>query len=214
MPLVSALPAARRHRRWLLGGWAAALVAVAGLPLLPRWPGLAAWIVLAAGVTAHWAGRQASDCGVLARRAGLTLSQVAVVPARVRPQSSTPVADIARMRAAGCGIVSVAGGGPPRGGAPPRLDRYDVETLLTGQWAFLARAACELDGELPVDHLARLPGEGDAWLVRTPVINLAVSAAQLRQVDHTSRVEPGGGVVPAPAGRVADRLRSTVASRR
>ncbi|HEX6257280.1 MAG TPA: hypothetical protein VFZ70_15845 [Euzebyales bacterium] len=208
MTPISAMPAARRHRRWLLCGWAAVAVAVAGLGLLPLWPGLAAWIVLAGAVTAHWAGRQASDCGVLAQRAGLTLSQVAVVPARVRPRSSTPVADIARMRAAGCGVVSVAG--VDRLLALERIDRYDIETLLTGQWAHLARVACELDGELPVDHLTRLPSEGEVWLVRTSVINLAVGAAQLRQGHRRvrrGRREPVGPVAPGADLRHRGRRR-------
>jgi hypothetical protein len=209
MPPVSAIPAALRHRRWLLRGWAAALVTVAGLPLLPRWPGLVAWVVLIGGVTAHWCGRQASDCGVLARLGELPLAQVAVVPARVRPRSSTPVADIARMRAAGCGVVSVVGDADHLL-AVERIDRYDVETLLTGRWAQLAQRACELDGDLPVGHLSRLPGEGELWLVRTPVINLAVGAAQLRQHDRGTGPE---SLHTADRARSDLRIRHTDRSR-
>lgn len=206
MPLITSTPAHRRRRTWALVGCAAVLVAVVGMLALGRWPGVAVWIVLAGAVGAHWAGRRASDCAVLTRLAGMPLAEIAVPPARVRPTSPTPVADIARIRAAGCGIVEVDGADHVL--PAERVDRYEVDVLLTGGWAHLAVPAAELDATVPVDLLARLPDEAEVWLVRTRITTLALGAGQLRTAAADRRRAPR----PADAPRTgADRTTASPA---
>jgi hypothetical protein len=177
MSLITSTPAHRRRRTWALVGCAAATVAVAGLVALGRWPAVAVWVLLVGAVGAHWAGRRASDCAVLARLAGVPLAQIAVPPARVRPTSPTPVADIARIRAAGCGVVAVDGVDLVL--PAEHVDRYEIDVLLTGGWAHLAVPPTSA-AAVPGDLLARLPDEAEIWLVRTRITTLASGAAQLR----------------------------------
>jgi hypothetical protein len=178
MSLITSTPAHRRRRTWALVGCAAATVAVAGLVALGRWPAVAVWVLLVGAVGAHWADRGASDCAVLARLAGVPLTQIAVPPARVRWTSPTPVADIARIRAAGCGVVEVDGVDLVL--PAEHVDRYEVDVLLTGGWAHLAVPPTSA-AAVPGDLLARLPDEAEIWLVRTRITTLASgAAAQLR----------------------------------
>ena len=172
---------------------------------------MAVWVVLAGAVGAHWAGRRASDCAVLTRLAGVPLAQIAVPPARVRPSSPTPVADIARIRAAGCGIVEVDGA--DRVLPAEHVDRYEVDVLLTGGWANLAVQAAELDAAVPVDLLTRLPDEAETWLVRTRITTLALGAAQLRAAAAHRRGSSRGAVASQTGeGRTAPHpLRRTAA---
>jgi hypothetical protein len=214
MPLITSTPAHRRRRTWALAGWGALTVAVAGLVALGRWPGVAVWVVLAGAVGAHWAGRRASDCAVLTRLTGVPLAQIAVPPARVRPTSPTPVADIARIRAAGCGVVEVDG--VDRVLPAEHVDRYEVDVLLTGGWAHLAVPAAELDATVPVDLLARLPDEAEIWLVRTRIATLALGAAQLRAAAAGRRgaTRPADSQGTATGRAVPHPLRRTVAGSR
>jgi len=214
MPLITSTSAHRRRRTWTLTGCVAVAVAGGGLLALGRWPAVAVWVVLAGAVGAHWAGRRASDCAVLTRLAGVPLAQIAVPPARVRPSSPTPVADIARIRAAGCGIVEVDG--VDRVLPAERVDRYEVDVLLTGGWANLAVQAAELDAAVPVDLLARLPDEAETWLVRTRITTLTLGAAQLRAAAAGRRSSPRRAVATRiDTGRTARHpLRRTVAGSR
>lgn len=215
MALITSVPAHRRRRTWTLAGCGAVAVAVAGLLVLGRWPAVGVWVLLAGAVGAHWAGRRASDCAVLAQLAGVPLAQIAVPPARVRPSSPTPVADIARIRAAGCGIVDVDGA--DRVLPAEHVDRSEVDVLLTGAWANLAVQAAELDATVPVDLLTRLPDEAETWLVRTPITTLALRAAQLRAAAADRRGTPQGAVATwAGAGRMEPHplRRTTSGSRR
>lgn len=188
MQLFTSTPAHRRRRTWALTGCAAVVVAIVGVLGLGRWPAVAVWVVLAGAVGAHWAGRRASDCAVLARLAGVPLAQIAVPPARVRATSPTPVADIARIRAAGCGIVEVDGVDNVL--PAEHIDRYEVDVLLTGGWTHLAVPAAELDAAMPVDLLTRLPDEAEIWLVRTRITTLVLGAAQLRAAAVDRRRTP------------------------
>lgn len=208
MGLITATPARRRHRTWTATACAAAGVAAAGLAALGRWPGVAVWIVLVGAVGAHWAGRRASDCAVLVRLAGIPIAQIAIPPARVRPSSTTPVADVARIRAAGCGVVEVDG--VDRVLPPEHIDRYEVDVLLTGGWGHVALPATTLDGAVPVDLLARLPHEVETWLVHTRLTTLALGAAQLRAAARTGPPPHPGSPEAAQRISAARRVRRTV----
>lgn len=214
MPLITSTPAHHRRRTWALVGCGAVVVAVAGLFALGRWPSVAVWVVLAGAVGAHWAGRRASDCAVLTRLAGVPLAETAVPPARVRPTSPTPVADIARIRAAGCGIVEVDG--VDRVLPAEHVDRYEIDVLLTGGWAHLAVPAAELDADVPVDLLARLPDEAEVWLVRTRITTLTLGAPQLRAAAADRRsAGRSADAQDSATGRTAPHpLRRTVAGSR
>jgi len=214
MPLITSTPAYRRRRTWALVGCGAVTVAAVGLFTLGRWPAVAVWVVFVGAVGAHMAGRRASDCAVLTRLAGVPLAQIAVPPARVRPASPTPVADIARIRAAGCGIVEVDGA--DRVLPAERVDRYEVDVLLTGGWAHLAVPAAEIDAAVPVDLLARLPDETEIWLVRTRITTLALGAVQLRAAAaDRRRPTRSADAQRTAAGRTAPHpLRRTVAGSR
>lgn len=215
MPLIVALPARRRRRRWVVLGVAAVAVAIGGMLLFGRWPGVAVWVLLAGVTGIHVAGRRVSDCGILAALEGVVVAQLAVMPARVLPRSDTPVADIARIRAAGCGIVAVDG--VDRVLPAGRVDRFEMDVLLAGQWQHLGLAAAELDGCEPVDRLVRLPDEDEVWLVRTAVMTLALGSAQLRAAAGRSRAGDlwRGGDVPRPSAgvRPIDRRPESRASR-
>lgn len=185
MSPIASSPATHRRRSWTLLGCLAVVVTGLGIVALGRWPGVAVWIVLGGAVAAHWAGRRASDCSVLSRLEGMPLADVAGPVARVRPRSVTPVADIARIRAAGCGIVTVDG--VDRVLPASHVDRYEVDVLLTGAWDQLAGPATVLDADVTADRLARLPDEGEVWLVHTAIATLAVDGARLRTAAATGR---------------------------
>jgi hypothetical protein len=200
MARITARPADRRRRAWTLLGCGALAVAVAGIALAARWPGVGVWVLFGGAVAAHIAGRRASDCAVLAALAGVPLSQVAMVPARVSARSDTPIADLARIRAAGSGLL--VGGDVARVIAASRLDGLDVDHLLSGQWERIAVPAPELDGEVAVDRLGRLPHEGETWIVSTPlgslVLNgevLRAAASSVRRTERAGRAGDGRGAV-------------------
>lgn len=206
MALIAAHAADRRRRLWVLSASGALVVAVAGVALAGRWPGVGVWVLFVGAVAAHVAGRRASDCAVLATLAGVPLSQVAQVPARVSARSDTPIADLARIRAAGSGLL--VGDDGARVIAAARLDDLDVDQLLSGRWGRIAVPAPELDGRIAVDRLGRLPHEGEAWVVNTTlgllVLNgevLRAAAADARRGDAVGRA--GGGHRPAPHQRRA-----------
>lgn len=206
MAPTAARPADRRRRTWALVGSGSLVVAVAGFVLAGRWPAVGVWVLFAGAVAAHVAGRRASDCAVLAALAGVPLAQIAMVPARVPTRSDTPIADLTRIRAAGSGLV--IGDDGVRVITATRVDDLDVEQLLSGRWDHLAVPAPELDGLAPVDRLGRLPHEGEAWVVATPlgtlVLNgevLRAAAADARRGDGAGRA--GGGHRPASHRRRA-----------
>lgn len=163
---------------WVAASCAGVAVAAAGVLTVGRWPAAGAWMLVTGAVIGHWAGRRASDCGVLAALDGTAVAQLAVPPARVAACSVTPIADLARIRAAGCGVVNVAGDN--RVLPAERIDRYEVDLLLCGRWDRLAVPAAELAGATPVDLLTRLPDEDETWLVRTPTAMLALRGEHLR----------------------------------
>lgn len=215
MSLTVSVPARRRRRWWVVQGVAAVAVAIGGILMFGRWPGLAVWVLLAGVTGIHIAGRHVSDCGILAALEGVDIAQLAVMPARVRPRSDTPVADIARIRAAGCGIVAVDG--VDRVLPAGRVDRFEMDVLLAGHWQHLGLAAAELDGSEPVDRLARLPNEDEIWLVRTAVTTLALGSTQLRAAvgrPSVGDLRRDGSAPPPSAGvRQIDRRPESRASR-
>ena len=189
MAHIAAQPADRRRSAWTLLGCGALVVAVVGLALAARWPGVGVWVLFVGAVAAHVAGRRASDCAVLATLAGVSLSQVAMVPARLSARSSTPIGDLARIRAAGSGLL-VDGDGP-RVVAASRLDDLDVDHLLSGRWDRVAMPAPELDGDLTVDMLGRLPHEGEAWVISTSLGLLVLTGEVLRTAAGSARRTDG-----------------------
>lgn len=199
---------------WVTASCAGVAVAFAGLLMLGRWPGIGVWALVSGAVLGHWAGRRASDCGVLATLGGMPVAQLAVPPARVVQRSTTPVADLARIRSAGCGVVDVDG--VERVLSSERLDRFEVDLLLSGRWDQLAAPAAMLDGQVPADRLARLPDEDETWLVRTAIGLLTLRAEQLRAAasrierDRRSAVDASGA--PSGTRRVSGLRRQSIST--
>lgn len=171
--------------------------------------------MVVAALTAHWAGRRASDCGVLSALSGVPLLRIAAPLTMVPARSSTPLSDLARMREGAGGAVRVDGAIRllPLG----RVERVDLELLLAGRWDRLAVLPQQVDGTVTADRLQRLPDEDEVWLVRTSASARMLSGDGLRAaaavrdahrappVEGQRRVQPDESHGPHPHGSAGHR---------
>lgn len=179
--------------------------------MLQRATTVALWVWLSGAIVAHWAARRASDCTVLMALAGIPVHRIATAVAMTPAVSSTPLSDLARMRAAGGGAVNVDGATHLL--SLPRIERGDPDLLLSGRWRDLAVPAATVDGIVPADRLARLPDEDEVWLVRTPSAVRMLSGDLLRVAAAEARAgrsprRPGRRRSTAAGVRVGDGERA------
>lgn len=221
MALVRETNAQQRRFRWMLVACAGLGLCVCGGALLQRATTTALWLLLSGAIVAHWAARRASDCTALIALAGVPLYRIATPVAMLPARSSTPLSDLARMRAAGGGAVNVDGATHLL--SPRRIERSDTDLVLAGQWADLATPAAAIDGAITADRLARLPDEDEVWLVRTPtnvrmlsgdLLRVAAAAARAgRGARGAGRGHPMVGDAPVAADDRSRELAGTEASR-
>jgi hypothetical protein len=213
MALVKATAARQRRSRWTLLVCAGIGICICGAALLQRATTIALWLFLSGAIVAHWAARRASDCTVLMALAGVPLHRIATAVAMMPPQSSTPLSDLARMRAAGGGAVKADGAMHLL--SLRRIERGDTDLLLSGRWCDLAVPAVTIDGTVPADRLARLPDEDEVWLVRTPSAARMLSGDLLRVAAAAARADGSGRRTdrgrPAAAPAAADERPSELA---
>jgi len=180
---------------------AAGASALAGFVALRPGASIALWVLFGSAVVAHWAGRRASDCGVLADLGGRPVEAVAVPLAVVAARSSTPLLDLARIRAAGGGAVVSAGA--TRVVTDRRVERADIDLVLAGRWDVLAVPATQIAPGVAADRLRRLPDEEEVWLVPTRAGARMLSGDGLRTAAAVARTVRGGAA--GAAARSADR---------
>jgi len=196
MSLVSRSPAATRRTRWLVLAAVAGASALTGVAALRPGASIALWVMFGSAVVAHWAGRRASDCGVLADIGDRPVEAIAVPLAVVAARSSTPLLDLARIRAAGGGAV--ISGGVTRVVTDRRIERADIDLMLAGRWDVLAIPAPQIAPAVAADRLRRLPDEEEVWLVPTRAGARMLSGDGLRSAAAIARTVRGGA-----AGRAA-----------
>ena len=202
MSLVSRSPAATRRKRWRALALAAGASALAGLAALRPGASAALWVLFSSAVVAHWAGRRASDCGVLADLPGRCVGDIATPLAVISARSSTPLLDLARIRAAGGGVVMVDDVAKVL--VDRRIERLDVDLVLAGRWDAIAVPATQIAPGVAVDHLRRLPDEDEVWLVHTRVGTRMLSGDGLRATGSVVRTVRGHRV--ARAARTAEPI--------
>ena len=202
MSLVRETDARQRRFRWMLVACAGLGICVCGGALLQRTTTTALWLLLSGAILAHWAARRASDCTTLIALAGVPLYRIATSVAMLPARSSTPLSDLARMRAAGGGAVNVDDATHLL--SLRRIERSDTDLVLSGQWADLATPAATIDGTVLADRLARLPDEDEVWLVRTP-LNVRMLSGDLLRVAaaaaRSGRGARGAGHGPPTVGQ-------------
>lgn len=189
MELVREATARQRRPRWVLLACAGVVTCACGVALLHRATPAALWLFVSGAIVAHWAARRASDCTTLMALAGVPLYRVATPVAMLPARSSTPLSDLARMRAAGGGAVNVDGATHLL--SPRRIERSGTAIVLSGSWADLATPAAAIDGAAPTDRLSRLPDEDEVWLVRTPMNVRMLSGDLLRAAAAAARTDRG-----------------------
>lgn len=204
MRLISEHPAATRRVRWLTAAGACVIVACGTLLVLRPAALVALWTLLAAALLAHLAGRRASDCSVLAELDGWSVGDLATPLAVIPAQSASPLHDLSRIRMAGGGVVVVDG--VPRVVTERRVEQLDVDLVLPGRWSQVAVTARQIDAEVHVDHLRRLPDEDEVWVVRDATGVRMISGDGLRAAAAAAR---RGRVTPLSPSWAAERPPTT-----
>jgi hypothetical protein len=179
--------------------------ALAGVAALRPGASIALWVLFGSAVVAHWAGRRASDCGVLADIGARPVEAIAVPLAVVAARSPTPLLDLARMRAAGGGAI--VSDGVTRVVTDRRVECADLDLVLAGRWDVLAIPATQIAPGVAADHLRRLPDEEEVWLVPTRSGARMLSGDGLRSAAAIARTVRGGAA--GTAAGTAERAPQT-----